>query len=172
MDMASINYTDFANRLGYPNMLDGESLMPQMTGNMKRKRDWAMCEYHGDRCATGTFMIRQGDWKYVKHIGFESELFNIAKDSDETTDLIEIEANKADQLDQVLTSNFACQEIDDRAKQYDKESFMAWSEKAKANGTYHETMASVYSGFDRLCIEDISPWTNENEQKIEAWLGI
>ena len=172
MDMAGINYTDFANRLGYPNMLDGESLMPQMTGNVKRKRDWAMCEYHGDRCATGTFMIRQGDWKYIKHIGFESELFNITKDSDETTDLIEIEANKADQLDQVLTSNFACQEIDDRAKQYDKESFMAWSEKAKANGTYHETMASVYSGFDRLCIEDISPWTNENEQKIEAWIGI
>mgnify|MGYP001387340313 CR=1 FL=1 len=29
------------------------------------------------------------------------ELFNITKDSDETTDLIELEANKADQLDQV-----------------------------------------------------------------------
>ena len=35
MDMAGINYTDFANRLGYPNMLDGESLMPQMTGNLE-----------------------------------------------------------------------------------------------------------------------------------------
>ena len=31
-------------------------------------------------------------------------------------------------------------------------------------------MARVYSGHDRLCIEDIAPWTDADEQRIEAWL--
>jgi arylsulfatase K len=171
MDMAEINYANFANRSGYPEALDGESLLPQLAGTGERQRDWAMCEYHGDRCASGTFMLRQGDWKYVKHVGFESELFNISEDPDETTDLINKKTNIAQQLDQVLTGNFDCEGIDARAKQYDKESFIAWSKEAKADGTYHDTMARVYSGYDRLCIEDIAPWTDENEQQLEAWLA-
>ena len=171
MDMAEINYAHFANRSGYPEALDGESFLPQLAGTGKRQRDWAMCEYHGDRCASGTFMLRQGDWKYVKHVGFESELFNISEDPDETTDLIKKKTNIAQQLDQVLTGNFDCEGIDARAKQYDKESFIAWSKEAKVDGTYHDTMARVYSGYDRLCIEDIAPWTDENEQQLEAWLA-
>ena len=114
--------------------------------------------------------VRQGDWKYVKHIGFDSELFNISKDPNETTDLIKEKTNIAQQLDQVLTGNFDCEGIDARAKQYDKESFIAWRKKAKAGGTYHDTMARVYSGYDRLCIEDIAPWADESEQQLEAWL--
>ena len=170
MDMAGINYANFASTSSYPQTLDGESFLPQLTGTDERQRNWIMCEYHGDRCATGTFMLRQGDWKYVKHIGFDSELFNISKDPNETTDLIKEKTNIAQQLDQVLTRNFDCEGIDARAKQYDKESFIAWRKKAKAGGTYHDTMARVYSGYDRLCIEDIAPWADESEQQLEAWL--
>jgi choline-sulfatase len=130
-----------------------------------------MCEYHGDRCATGTFMLRQGDWKYVKHVGFDSELFNLKDDPDETTDLINDKTDTAAELDQILTNNFDCEGIDAQAKQYDRESFIAWQKQAKADGTYHDTMARVYSGHDRVCIEDIAPWTDTNEQQIEAWLS-
>ena len=31
-------------------------------------------------------------------------------------------------------------------------------------------MALVYSGHDRICIEDIAPWTDADEQQIDAWL--
>jgi len=171
MDMAQINYADFAGTSGYPETLDGESFLPQLTGASERQSDWAMCEYHGDRCATGTFMLRQDDWKYVKHVGFDSELFNITDDPDETTDLINDKADVAQQLDKVLTGSFDCEGIDARAKQYDRENFLDWSKQAKADGTYHDTMARVYSGHDRVCIEDIAPWTDENEQQLETWLA-
>ena len=68
------------------------------------------------------------------------------------------------------TGNFDCDAIDTRAKQYDRENFRKWREAQRAAGTYEETMARVYSGFDRLCIEDIVPWAESDERVIEAWL--
>ncbi len=170
MDMARIRYDDYADNAAYPDALDGESLLPQLVEGTGRERDWAMCEYHGDRCATGTFMLRQGDWKYVKHTGFESELFNLKDDPDETTDLVHDKPEIARELDRVLIANFDCEGIDARAKEYDRESFVAWREQALKEGVYEDTMALVYSGHDRICIEDIAPWTDADEQRIEAWL--
>ena len=169
-DMARIRYADYAGNAAYPNALDGESLLPQLTAYAPRKRDWAMCEYHGDRCATGTFMLRRGDWKYVKHVGFDAELFNLKDDPDETTDLVHDKPEIARELDQILGENFDCEGIDARAKQYDREHFVTWREQARKEGIYEDAMARVYSGYDRVCIEDIAPWTDENEQQIEAWL--
>ena len=60
--------------------------------------------------------------------------------------------------------------LDARAKHHDKQSFRRWRDAAKAAGAYEDTMARVYSGFDRLCIEDIVPWTQANEATIEVWL--
>ena len=171
MDMARIRYADYAGNAAYPDTLDGESLLPQLTASTPRKRDWAMCEYHGDRCATGTFMLRRGDWKYVEHVGFESELFNLKDDPDETTDLIHDKPEIARELDRLLGEHFDCEGIDARAKQYDREHFVTWREQARKEGIYEDAMARVYSGYDRVCIEDIAPWTDENEQQIEAWLG-
>ena len=104
-------------------------------------------------------------------MGFESELFNLKDDPDETTDLVQDKAEVARELDGVLTSNFDCEGIDARAKAYDRESFVAWREQARKEGVYEDTMARVYSGHDRICIEDIAPWTDADEQRIEAWLG-
>ena len=171
MDMANINYADFANQPGYAETLDGESLMPQLTEHKERQRPWAMCEYHGDRAATGTFMLRQDDWKYIKHVGYDAELFNLKGDPDEAQDLFHKKPDIVQQLDTVLTQNFDCDGMDARAKAYDRENFVAWRDQAKADGTYHDMMARVYSGFDRLCIEDIAPWTDNNEQQIESWLN-
>jgi choline-sulfatase len=36
---------------------------------------------------TGTFMIRHGNWKYVHHVGFRPQLFDLAADPGETRDL-------------------------------------------------------------------------------------
>ena len=171
MDMGRIQYDDYAQNPGYAETLDGESLMPQLVGNAERERDWAMCEYHGDRCCTGTFMLRKGVWKYVKHVGYESQLFNLEADPWEAENLAGSRQDVAGELEGILTRNFDCEGIDARAKQYDKESFRRWCEATKADGTYADTMARVYSGFDRLCIEDIVPWREEDERVIEGWLA-
>src|SRR5690606_18262433 len=38
---------------------------------------------------TATFMIRHGRWKYVYHVGYRPELYDLAADPGETTDLAE-----------------------------------------------------------------------------------
>jgi arylsulfatase K len=170
MDMANVDYADFANRPGYADSLDGESLLPQLTGG-DREQDWAMCEYHGDRVCTGTFMFRQADWKLIRHVGFNSELYNLADDPDETNDLGTTRTDVVAELEGTLHANFDCEGIDQRAKAYDRAEFLKWREKTKADGTYEDTMSHVYSGFDRQCIEDMRPWTSVEEGKIETWLA-
>ncbi len=171
MDMGRLDYADFTAHPGYPETLDGESLMPQLTGDTPRKRDWAFCEYNGDRCNTGAFMLRRGPWKYIKYIGYDPQLFHLEDDPWEMTDLAAARPEVVEELDAVMTANFDCEEIDAAAKRYDRETFVAWREEQKKLGTYEETMALVYSGFDRMCIEDIVPWSAEDERQIEEWLG-
>ena len=71
----------------------------------------------------------------------------------------------------MLDTNFDCEGIDRRAKAYDRTEFVKWREQAQKEGKYEDTMAHVYSGFDRQCIEDMRPWTGAEEEKIEEWLA-
>ncbi len=171
MDMARTNYEDHAHHPGYPESIEGESLMPQLTGDSPRERDWVFSEYNGDRCNTGTYMLRRGQWKYVKYIGYEPQLFDVEADPWEDNNLASEEPEVAAEMEALLTGEFDCEAIDARAKAYDRESFVNWREQALADGTYREQMAHIYSGYDRQCIEDIMPWTDEDEAQIEAWLG-
>jgi len=48
-----------------------------------------LSEYHAAGSVTGTFMIREGRWKYIHHTGYRPELFDLAADPGETRDLAE-----------------------------------------------------------------------------------
>lgn len=48
-----------------------------------------LSEYHAAGSITGTFMIRHGRWKYIHHVGFRPELFDLEADPGETRDLAE-----------------------------------------------------------------------------------
>jgi len=48
-----------------------------------------LSEYHAAGSITGSFMIRHGRWKYIHHIGFRPELFDLEADRGETQDLAE-----------------------------------------------------------------------------------
>jgi choline-sulfatase len=48
-----------------------------------------LSEYHAAASVTGTFMIRHGRWKYIHHVGFRPELFDMEADPGETEDLAE-----------------------------------------------------------------------------------
>ncbi len=171
LDMARADYADFAHHPGYPETLDGESLMPQLAADAPRRRDWAFAEYHGDRCNTGTFMLRRGQWKYVKYMYSEAQLFDLANDPWEAENLASARPEVVAELDGVLEGHFDCAGIDAAARAYDRESFLRWREGALASGTYERDMAHVYSGFDRQSIEEMRPWTAADEAVIERWLA-
>jgi choline-sulfatase len=46
-----------------------------------------LSQYHAVGAATGAFMLRQGDWKYVHYVGMPPELFDLASDPEEMVDL-------------------------------------------------------------------------------------
>lgn len=46
-----------------------------------------LSEYHAAASVTGTFMIRHGRWKYIHHVGYRPELFDLDADPGETRDL-------------------------------------------------------------------------------------
>ena len=170
MDMARTRYEDHANGPAWPESIEGESLMPQLISDAPRERDWAFCEYNGDRVITGTYMLRRDRWKHVSYVGYEPQLYDLAADPWELHDVAKERPDVVAEMEGILAANFDREAIDARAKAYDRANFTAWREKTLADGTYRDTMARIYSGFDRQCIEDIRPWTDEDEAQIEAWL--
>jgi arylsulfatase K len=175
LELAGIRYEDAcgsvsADKASLPDAPVGETLVPQFTSMAPRSRDWAFAEYHGDRCLTGTYMIRRGSWKYVRYEGFAPQLYNIDNDRWEEHDIARDHPDVVRRLDELLTSNIDCEEIDRRAKRYDKTSFQTWRDSLGSRNEYEDTMSRVYSGFDHLCIEDIMLWRDEDEQKIRAWM--
>jgi choline-sulfatase len=55
--------------------------------NGERPERAVISEYHAAASVTGTFMVRHGRWKYIHHVGYAAELFDLATDPGETTDL-------------------------------------------------------------------------------------
>ena len=48
-----------------------------------------LSEYHAAGSVTGSFMVRHGRWKYIHHVGYRPELFDLDADPGETRDLAE-----------------------------------------------------------------------------------
>ncbi len=171
LDMGGLDYDDYGEHPQYPQALDGQSLMPLLKGKDSQRRDWAYAEYNGDRCCTGTFMLRRGKWKYIKYMGYQPQLFDLVEDPWEDRDLAREKPEMVEEMDEILLKNFNCESIDQAAKEYDRREFTKWREGAKKDGSYRNTMSRVYSGYGPLSIEDIMPWTDEEEKKITDWLN-
>lgn len=171
LEMMDERYAEHATAAGWPTELDGESLLPQLTGDAPRRRDWAFAEYHGDRNLTGSYMLRRGRWKLLHHVDYAPQLFDLDADPWELTNLAPQAPDVLAELQGMLEAHFECAGIEQRARVYNKRCFRAWRNAQKADGTYAATMARIYSGFSRLCISDYLPWTDADEQLIEAWLA-
>jgi len=84
---------------GYPTIIEssGETLIEEDKG--LPGRSWirianepdteriVFSEYHDGGSITGSYMIRIGPWKYIYHVGYSPELYNLDRDPHETQDL-------------------------------------------------------------------------------------
>ncbi len=66
--------------------LAGTSLWPAAAGESLTERT-IFSEYHASGSRAAVFMLRQGRHKYVHHVGFPSQLFDLERDPDERHDL-------------------------------------------------------------------------------------
>jgi len=161
---------DLAGR-SIPAGLDGHSLLPELTGRPSQRPDWVLSEYHDTSCNTGSFMLRQDEWKYIAYVGCEPMLFNLKDDPDETHNLASTRPEMVQQMDRRLRQIVDYPAVDAKVKAYDRASFRAWREETKAKGTYPSTMARLFSGWDREPAEGVAAWTAEDEALIEKWLA-
>ncbi len=65
--------------------LPGRNLFDVARGQAPRAT--VMSEYHAVGAATGAFMIRKGDFKYIHYVGMKPQLFDLASDPLEQRDL-------------------------------------------------------------------------------------
>ena len=88
------------------NSNDGENLVPCLTKNETLKRDelfWHFPHYHGSAWTPGS-AIRKGDWKLVYfYEDKRTELYNLANDPGESTDLANQFPEKTNELKNMLT---------------------------------------------------------------------
>ncbi|MBI4084113.1 MAG: sulfatase-like hydrolase/transferase [Candidatus Lambdaproteobacteria bacterium] len=83
---------------GFPTVLDcvgarpdpadrpvGHSLLGIARGETPART--VLSEYHAMASRAGSYMIRHGDHKYIRHVGYPPQLFDLARDPDELHDL-------------------------------------------------------------------------------------
>jgi arylsulfatase A-like enzyme len=144
--------------------------MPGLTGRRGDRPAWALCEFHGTSVNTGMTMFRRGNWKYVTYVGYEPQLFDLANDPGEIRDLAQDKRDVVREMDAHLREIVDYEEVDARAKAYDRHSFRQWRREQLAAGTYQRTISRIYSGWDDLADDEIQPWTDADERQIERWL--
>ena len=59
-------------------------------------------EYHGHGARASSFMIRQGDWKYIHHIDAPHQLFNLNEDPDELSNVFDSDSSRAESMEGYL----------------------------------------------------------------------
>jgi choline-sulfatase len=65
--------------------LSGRSLFPALNGSEESVLGFA--EYHALGTTTGSYILRDGDYKLLYHVSFPSQLFNLQNDPEEIHDL-------------------------------------------------------------------------------------
>ncbi len=89
---------------------DGENLLPVLAENKQLQRDelfWHFPHYHGSGWKPGS-ALRKGDWKLVLHYeNNKTELFNLASDPGETTDVSSENEAKVVEMKKILYTKLA-----------------------------------------------------------------
>jgi arylsulfatase K len=156
-----------------PNALDGQSLMPLLTGKTGWNRDFAFSMYTGTAANTSMFMLRTGWWKYVAYPGYEPQLFYIDADPDEIVNQASSHPDVVEQLDGKLRSVCDYEKVQAEWQAYCKDAFRAYQRQFEGktiplfeygaknpHATYEDVMANTYKG-----------WTPAHAKQLEDWLN-
>ena len=73
--------------------LRGRSLL-EILGEPFNPKRVVLSEYHGAAAKSGSFMLRDGQFKYIHYVGFEPELYDLKNDPDELDDISKLDSSK------------------------------------------------------------------------------
>ncbi|MHC4714978.1 MAG: sulfatase-like hydrolase/transferase [Planctomycetota bacterium] len=113
-----------------PERMRGHSLLPLARGNPAENPGVVFGEYHGHDAATGQFMVRTGDYKYIHHVGMRPQLFKAGADPGEMRDLGEDEsyAGVMAEMEGMLRERFDPEGIDREVREWQARRLRRWLE--------------------------------------------
>ncbi len=149
---------------------DGKSLLPSAKGEKSKLNDVVFSEFHDSTIPTGTAMIRYDKYKYVVYPGFPSQLFDLEEDPWEITDISLSQPHIFKEMQEKMLEIVDFNSVANIVIENDKNCFRVWRHEQLLAGTYNDNMSLIFSGYDHRLAEDITKWSEEDEQKIIDWL--
>mmetsp|Transcript_6080 Transcript_6080/g.15015 ORF Transcript_6080/g.15015 Transcript_6080/m.15015 type:complete len:212 (+) Transcript_6080:1-636(+) len=151
----------------HPSFLQGYSLLPLAMGHRQSRPDYIVSQYHSNMGNTGSFMIRQGPWKYIAfgntlpaYKNYEPQLFDVDTDPEELKDVAASTPDVASRLDGLLRSVVDYQVVDKEVKLQDAALFHKFMYDGKSQKTVKSEMSKGYIGYDAA-----------DNKLLESWLG-
>jgi len=157
-----------ATGVSVPLDLDGESLMPYITGSGSRSKNFAVSMYMSNYANTQAFMIRKDEWKYIAYgtygpswyKNYTPQLFNVMDDPGELTNVILSHTNVASDLDALLLSVVDYGKVDREVKMEEKMLYDRFYKQSK-NFSQHDLLAlwaQRYQGFSADDLVKVFEW--------------
>ena len=112
--------------------LPGIDLWPAIGGQETQRL--AFAEYHAQGSKAGAFVLRDGAMKLIYHVSMPAQLFDLAKDPDETRDLAAGAPGIVQALEKKLRAICDPEAVDARAKADQRKAADAWGGAAKLLG--------------------------------------
>jgi len=160
---------DLSGATSPPN-LQGDSLAPflqQKNPPKNSHKDYVFSQYHSTFGNTGSFMIRQGDWKYIAfgtnppYQDYHPLLFNITQDPGELTDLSTQYPSVAQSLDTLINEQIInYNEVDALVKKQDYAIYMSWQGDGHQTDYLQNFWEKNYIGFDKDDQVTAQAWIN------------
>ena len=159
--------------LPQPETLDGESLLPLVTGDSTESRDSAYACFTGITLNTSGYMLRKGEWKYVAYVGYPAQLFNIETDPGELDDVCTERPDIAVRMDSELRSIVDYEQTHRDLLAYNKEAFRQWRRQAMrglhVDGRYGlENNPST--DYWRIMDNCFTGYNEDDEELVNQWL--
>lgn len=112
--------------------LPGIDLWPAINGQETPRI--AFAEYHAQGSKAGAFVVRDGTMKLIYHVSMPAQLFDLAKDPDETCDLAASDPATVWALEQKLRTICDPEAVDAHAKADQRKAADGWGGAAKLLG--------------------------------------
>ncbi len=117
-----------------------------------------LVQHHGSLQNTGSFMLRDGNWKYIEYAGHEPQLFNLTEDPWEIHNLAAERQEVLNDMQAALRRQVQPDPVDAEAKRLDRDNLR----------TLRRLMGR--GGFRRLLEDNYEGWTDADSATLDEWL--
>lgn len=152
----------------------GESLLPLARGETVKSRGWALSMYSGLTTNTISYMLRQGDYKFIAYEGYSPRLFNLARDAQELNDLVGAEPERVARMETLLGSVVDRKQTLRVWEDYRRHHFAQFQRQAK-RGLYWDSSYGLRghpsSEYKDLMNNTFAGWNEEDEARVNRWLN-